>query len=84
MSSLAEFSVRWASQIGITVAFVVLWLVFLFLAPDTFTRDPIYRSFAQTIATAMPPLPRHDFVLFLCRLIDNTELGDPESRGRFL
>ena len=31
----------------------------------------------------MPPLPRHDFVLFLCRLIDNTELGDPESRERF-
>ena len=42
-----------------------------------------YKSFTQTIATAMPPLPRHDFVLFLCRLIDNTELGDPESRERF-
>ena len=42
-----------------------------------------YQSFARTIATAMPPLPRHDFVLFLCRLIDNTELGDPESRERF-
>jgi putative methyltransferase len=42
-----------------------------------------YRSFAQTIATAMPALPRHDFVLFLCRMIDNTELGDPESRARF-
>ena len=49
MSSLAEFSVRWASQIGITIAFVLLWLVFLGLAPDTFTRDPIYRSFAQTV-----------------------------------
>jgi len=42
-----------------------------------------YKSFIQTIATAMPALPRHDFVLFLCRLIDNTELGDPESRERF-
>ena len=42
-----------------------------------------YQSFARTIATAMPALPRHDFVLFLCRLIDNTELGDPESRERF-
>jgi radical SAM superfamily enzyme YgiQ (UPF0313 family) len=42
-----------------------------------------YKSFARTIATAMPALPRHDFVLFLCRLIDNTELGDPESRERF-
>ena len=42
-----------------------------------------YQSFARTIATAMPALPRHDFVLFLCRLIDNTELGDTESRERF-
>ena len=42
-----------------------------------------YSSFIQTIATAMPPLPRHDFVLFLCRLIDNTELGDPASRTQF-
>lgn len=42
-----------------------------------------YRSFVQTIATAMPALPRHDFVLFLCRLIDNTELGSPESREQF-
>ena len=49
MSALAEFSVRWASQIGITIAFVVLWLAFLALAPETFTRDPIYRSFAQTV-----------------------------------
>ncbi len=42
-----------------------------------------YASITQTIATAMPGLPRHDFVLFLCRLIDNTELADPASRARF-
>ncbi|HUH04276.1 MAG TPA: radical SAM protein [Kofleriaceae bacterium] len=42
-----------------------------------------YESFTATVALAMPPLPRHDFVLFLCRLIDNTELGDPASRERF-
>ncbi|MBI2686656.1 MAG: B12-binding domain-containing radical SAM protein [Acidobacteria bacterium] len=42
-----------------------------------------YESFARTIATAMPSLPRHDFVLFLCRLIENAELGDPASRERF-
>jgi len=42
-----------------------------------------YASFTQTIATAMPALPRHDFVLFLCRLIDNSELGDPASRAEF-
>jgi len=40
-----------------------------------------YASFVTTIATAMPALPRHDFVLFLCRLIDNAELGSPESRA---
>ncbi len=42
-----------------------------------------FASFTATIATAMPALPRHDFVLFMCRLIDNTELGDPASRARF-
>jgi hypothetical protein len=42
-----------------------------------------YDSFTATVTTAMPGLPRHDFVLFLCRLIDNTELGDPASRARF-
>jgi len=42
-----------------------------------------YDSFTATIIEAMPALPRHDFVLFLCRMIDNTELGDPESRERF-
>jgi simple sugar transport system permease protein len=47
-SQLRAFSTRWASQIGITVAFLVLWLSFVVLAPDTFTSDRIYRSFAQT------------------------------------
>ena len=42
-----------------------------------------YRSFARTVAAAMAPLARHDFVLYLCRLIDNTELGAPESREAF-
>jgi simple sugar transport system permease protein len=42
------FASRWASQIGITVAFLLLWLVFVLLAPDTFTRDRIYLAFAQT------------------------------------
>jgi hypothetical protein len=40
-----------------------------------------YASFTRTIAEAMPALPRHDFVLFLCRLIDNSELGDAASRA---
>ena len=38
----------WASQIGITTAFVLLWIVFVFLAPRTFLDLPIYSSFAQT------------------------------------
>lgn len=40
-----------------------------------------YASFVATMAQATPALPRHDFVLFLCRLIDNAELGSPESRA---
>jgi putative methyltransferase len=42
-----------------------------------------YTSFLKTLAASMPPLPRHDFVLFLCRLIENAELGSAESRERF-
>ena len=45
---LAAFATRWASQIGITVAFLLLWLVFIVLAPGTFLSDRIYLSFAQT------------------------------------
>lgn len=42
-----------------------------------------YESFTRTVAQAMPGLPRHDFVVYLCRLLDNTELADPESREKF-
>jgi simple sugar transport system permease protein len=45
---LAAFATRWSSQIGITVAFLLLWLVFIILAPATFLSDRIYLSFAQT------------------------------------
>ena len=41
-----------------------------------------YASFTATLAEATPPLPHHDFVLFLCRLIDNAELGSPASRAQ--
>ena len=47
-SSLSDFASSWASQIGITVAFVALWLVFIVAAPTTFTSDLIYLSFART------------------------------------
>ncbi len=38
----------WASQIGIVVAFFVLWIAFVILAPRTFLDAPIYLSFAET------------------------------------
>jgi simple sugar transport system permease protein len=46
--AITTFTARWASQIGITVAFLLLWASFVVLAPDTFTSDLIYKSFAQT------------------------------------
>jgi simple sugar transport system permease protein len=45
---LTEFTTKYASQIGITIAFLLLWAVFIVLAPDTFGGDRIYKSFAQT------------------------------------
>jgi ABC-type xylose transport system permease subunit len=46
--SINAFTATWASQIGITVAFLALWLVFIAFAPGTFLSDRIYLSFAQT------------------------------------
>lgn len=42
------FATTFASQIGITVAFLLVWGAFVVLAPATFTQTPIYSSFAQT------------------------------------
>ncbi len=42
------FVASWASQIGITTAFVVLWIAFIVLAPTTFLDNRIYLSFAET------------------------------------
>lgn len=46
--TITSFMAVWASQIGITVAFVVVWLVFIWQASDTFLESRIYVSFAQT------------------------------------
>jgi simple sugar transport system permease protein len=46
--TLTSFLATWASQIGITVAFVAVWVTFLALAPETFGESNIYASFAQT------------------------------------
>jgi simple sugar transport system permease protein len=43
-----SFATTYASQIGITVAFLLLWLAFIVLAPTTFLDNRIYVSFAQT------------------------------------
>lgn len=47
-SARTSFLGSWASQIGITVAFLLLWLTFIVLAPNTFLQSAIYTSFAQT------------------------------------
>jgi simple sugar transport system permease protein len=47
-TAVTSFTTTWASQIGITAAFALLWLVFLVLAPRTFLDSRIYSSFAQT------------------------------------
>jgi simple sugar transport system permease protein len=46
--SFSSFAASWASQIGITTAFALLWLAFIVLAPRTFLDNRIYLSFAQT------------------------------------
>jgi hypothetical protein len=35
---------RWASPIGITLAFLLVWLIFTVLAPNTFLHSRIYVS----------------------------------------
>ncbi|HEX5013268.1 MAG TPA: ABC transporter permease [Candidatus Limnocylindrales bacterium] len=47
-SAFTTWTTAWASQIGITVAFIILWLTFIVLAPATFLSPNIYLSFAQT------------------------------------
>ncbi len=44
-----RFLSAYAGQVGITGAFIALWLTFVFAAPDTFLKLDIYRAFAATI-----------------------------------
>ena len=48
-STLADFARRRASQIGITIALVLVWVVFLWRAPEAFGGVRIYASFGQTV-----------------------------------
>lgn len=47
--TLRSIATTWASQIGITTAFLLVWLIFTILAPDTFLHSNIYVSYAQTV-----------------------------------
>jgi simple sugar transport system permease protein len=44
------FLTSYASQLGITAAFVLLWLTFVTLESDTFLSSTIYVSYGQTVA----------------------------------
>jgi len=48
-SLLMDFMRKWSSQVGITVAFLALWVLFMIMAPETFGGDRIYKSFGQTV-----------------------------------
>jgi simple sugar transport system permease protein len=48
-SPIVAFARRWASQIGITIAFLLLWALFLYLSPSVFGSERIYLSYAQTV-----------------------------------
>ena len=48
-TALLGFTRKWAGQVGITIAFLLLWVLFLVLAPATFGSDLIYKSFGLTI-----------------------------------
>ena len=47
-SPITAFTGSWASQIGITVAFLGVWAIFIIGAPSTFLNSQIYLAFAQT------------------------------------
>lgn len=47
--TLRAFTVRFASQIGITSAFLLVWLIFTILAPETFLHSRIYVSYAISV-----------------------------------
>jgi simple sugar transport system permease protein len=44
-----SFTVSFASQIGITAAFLLVWIIFTILAPDTFLHSRIYVSYAISV-----------------------------------
>ena len=48
-ATVTSFMATWASQIGITVAFLAVWASFVVVAPDTFRHVNIYQSYAQTM-----------------------------------
>jgi len=49
MGAAKRFMYTYAGQIGITLAFLLLWLGFVLLAPRTFLAPQIYAAFGATI-----------------------------------
>jgi simple sugar transport system permease protein len=47
--NVRRWATTWSSQLGITAAFAIVWLVFTVLAPATFLASRIYVSYAQTV-----------------------------------
>lgn len=47
--TMRSFTVTWGSQIGITTAFLLTWLIFTIMAPDTFLHSRIYVSYAISV-----------------------------------
>ncbi len=47
--TLRTFTISFGSQIGITAAFLLVWIIFTILAPDTFLHSRIYVSYAISV-----------------------------------
>ncbi len=74
---LAVFTTKWAGQLGITFAFILLWVAFLVLAPDTFGGDRIYKSFGQT----MPQFGIIAMMLTMVIVAGDIDLSFPSVMG---
>ncbi|MCJ7775198.1 MAG: ABC transporter permease [Desulfobulbaceae bacterium] len=47
--SLSRFARRNGTQLGILGVFIILWIIFIISAPDTFLKPQIYKAFMATI-----------------------------------
>ena len=47
--TLSRFLRTWAAQLGILAVFIVMWALFIVLAPQTFLSPQIYLAFMSAI-----------------------------------